>query len=397
MSAYDSLTHTHTSQNERKAYPPPNQTDHSGQDQSLSKARVYSRIRIKLSIISIVLFFTYTLLAVGLGLTQLFERLSYLPTDSPYVAVLLFSALFGISGAALTFPLRIYSGFILEHKYGLSAQTFTAWLWDGIKGMLIGATIGTPVLLLFYYFLRTYETWWWLPVGMLLVIVSVVLARLAPTVLFPIFYTFKPLDDGPLKERILDRCRDAGMRVRGVFQFDMSSKTKKANAAFTGIGKARRIILGDTLLKDFNDDEIDVVFAHELGHFKLGHLKKTMALGVAGTFVSLFVAAQLYTVSTRWFGFNDITELAALPLISLWLSLYGLAAGPLENWFSRRHEYQADRYALRTTGNRQAFVSAMRKLSALNLSDPEPPRWVEIFFHGHPTIAKRIRAAEDYG
>jgi STE24 endopeptidase len=310
--------------------------------------------------------------------------------------VLVFAVIFGFATGLLTFPLRIYSGFILEHRFGLSNQSFAAWLWDGIKGLLVGAVIGIPVFLLFYYFLRTYGTGWWLPVGILMVLLSVVLARLAPSVIFPIFYTFKPIDDGSLKDRILDRCSEVGMGVRGVYQFDMSKKTKKANAAFTGIGKSKRIILGDTLLNEFNDDEIDVVFSHELGHYKLGHIRKGMIVGTVGTFVSLFIAAQLYTLSAGWFGFDDITRPAALPLISLWLGLYGLITGPLDNWLSRRHEYQADRFALRITRNKEAFVTTMRKLSNMNLSDPEPPRWVEVFFHSHPTINKRIKAAEEF-
>jgi STE24 endopeptidase len=397
MHAHDSLNHSSPPYSEASAPPPPDQTTPRSDTPDPEKARLYSRIRIKLSIVSLILFFLITLSAVLLGITIYIEQLAYSLTESPYLAVLIFAGIFGVGTGILTFPLRIYSGFMLEHKFGLSNQTFAAWLWDGIKGILVGAVIGIPVFLLFYYFLRTYGTGWWLPVGILMVILSVVLARIAPSVIFPLFYKFKPIDEGSLKERILDRCKETGMNVRGIFQFDMSTKTKKANAAFTGIGKSKRIILGDTLLNEFNDDEIDVVFSHELGHYKLGHIRKGIIVGTAGTFVSLFIAAQLYSLSVGWFGFGDITRPAALPLISLWLGLYGLITGPLDNWLSRRHEYQADRFALQMTRNKDAFVTAMRKLSGMNLSDPEPPRWVEVFFHSHPMINKRIRAAEEFG
>ncbi len=395
MFAHDPLNTTQQTAQQTEESLPPNQTNPGTDDGRLDRARQYSRIRVKLSIFSTILFFIVTLLFVSLGITRWMEGMSYGVTSSPYLALLVFAVVFGFLNSVFTFPLRIYSGFILEHRFGLSNQSFGAWLWDGVKGMLVGAVIGMPVLLLFYYFLRTYETNWWLPVGIMMIVFSVILARIAPTIIFPIFYKFKPLDDGELKERILKRCKEAGMNVKGIFQFDMSTKTKKANAAFAGIGKAKRIILGDTLLEEFNHDEIDVVFSHELGHYKLGHIKRMMAVGIVGTLAALFIAAQLYALSIGWFGFESITQLAALPLLTIWMGLYGLLTGPIDNWLSRRHEYQADRFALEMTRNKEAFKSTMTKLASMNLSDPEPPRWVEVIFHSHPTIKKRIKAAEE--
>jgi STE24 endopeptidase len=373
---------------------PPDQTKPDTDAARLKKAREYSRIRIRLSIISTLIFYILTVVFVYSGITRWIEDISHSVTMSPYPALVIFVVIFGFLSGALTFPLRVYSGFILEHRYGLSVQSFTAWLLDGVKAMLVGAAIGIPLLLVFYYFLRTWETAWWLPVGIVMIVFSVLLARVAPTLIFPLFYKFKPLEDGVLKERILARCREAGMNVKGVFQFDMSAKTKKANAAFAGIGKAKRIILGDTLLEKFSHDEIDVVFAHELGHYRMGHIRRMMAIGMVSTMAALFVAAQLYSISIGWFGFESVTRLAALPLLAIWMGGYGLITGPLDNWLSRRHEYQADRFALETTGNRRAFISTMTKLASLNLSDPEPPRWVEVLFHSHPAIKKRIAAAE---
>lgn len=395
MFANDRLNTTPKTVKETEEPLPPNQPNPEKDSDRLERAKQYSKIRVKLGIFSTILFFTITLLFVSLGITRWIEGISYHVTSSPYVALLVFSVIFGFLNSVLTLPLRIYSGFILEHRFGLSNQSFFAWLWDGVKGMLIGVIIGTPILLLFYYFLRTYETNWWLPVGIIMIVFSVILARLAPTLIFPLFYKFKPIDDGELKERILKRCNQAGMSVKGIFQFDMSTKTKKANAAFAGIGKTKRIILGDTLLEKFNHDEIDVVFSHELGHYKLGHIKRMMAVGVVSTMAALFIAAQLYAISIGWFGFESVTQLAALPLLTIWMGLYGLLTGPIDNRLSRRHEYQADRFALEMTKNKDAFISTMNKLASMNLSDPEPPRWVEVLFHSHPTIKKRIQAAEE--
>ena len=373
---------------------PPNHNNEDPGNDRLERARQYSRIRVRLGIFSTILFFTVTLFFIAVGITRWIENISYGITSSPYLALLLFAVIFGFLNSVITFPLKIYSGYILEHRFALSNQSFPAWLWDGVKGLLVGAVIGTPVLLIFYFFLRTYETNWWLPVGIIMILFSVILARLAPTIIFPLFYKFKPVEDGELKERIMKRCREAGMNIKGIFQFDMSTKTRKANAAFAGIGKAKRIILGDTLLDEFTHDEIDVVFAHELGHYKLGHIKRMMAVGIVSTMVALFIAAQLYALSIGWFGFESVTRLAALPLLTIWMGVYGLLSGPIDNWLSRRHEYQADKFALEMTKNKEAFISTMNKLASMNLSDPEPPRWVEVLFHSHPTIRKRIQAAE---
>ncbi|HXF99175.1 MAG TPA: M48 family metalloprotease, partial [Bacteroidota bacterium] len=164
----------------------------------------------------------------------------------------------------------------------------------------------------------------------------------------------------------------------------------------TGIGKAKRIIIGDTLLKNFTEDEIETVFAHELGHYKHKHILIGIAVGVISTYAGLFITAHLYAVSLSWFGFSSITELAALPLLGLWLSIFGLVTSPLGNMLSRKHERDADRYAVRTTGKKAAFVSALRKLAETNLADPQPHPIVEFLFYSHPAIARRIAMVESY-
>jgi STE24 endopeptidase len=230
-----------------------------------------------------------------------------------------------------------------------------------------------------------------------LFVVSVVLARLAPTFIFPLFYKFKPLEDGEMKRRILALCERAGMAVEGVFVFNMSKNTKKANAAFTGIGKSKRVILGDTLVANFTDEEIETIFAHELGHFKLRHIWMMMIVGTVSTFLGLFLTAQLYHTSLAWFGFSSIDQLAALPLLSLWLGLYSLVTTPISNAISRAHERQADRYAVELTSNAQAFTNALLKLAKINLADPSPHPVVEFMFHSHPSIEKRVSFVQEVG
>jgi STE24 endopeptidase len=249
-------------------------------------------------------------------------------------------------------------------------------------------------VLALFYCLKTYGDAWWLPVSILLTFISVVLARIVPTFIMPLFHKFTPIENGSLKERIQTLCANAGVRIEGVFSFDMSKNTKKANAGFTGIGKAKRIILGDTLLYHFSEEEIETVFAHELGHYKHRHIAIGIAVSILSTFLGLFITSKLYAGSLSWFGFETITDLAALPLLGLWLSVFGLVTSPLGNALSRKHEREADRYAIRTTRNKQAFISALRKLASTNLSDPEPSRLVEFLFHSHPSIARRVAMVE---
>lgn len=358
-------------------------------------AKRYSRIKIAVGIIGAVFFFAFTLAILSTGASTYVEWLARRVSSNDYVVLLLFGGILSLAESLLMLPLKYYSGYYIEHTFRLSNQSLGAWVWEGVKGMLVGIPILTPIALAFYYCLRTLESLWWLPVGAILFLVSVV-ARLAPVFIFPLFHKFKPLEEGPLQKKILDLCMAVGITVEGIFVFDMSKNTKKANAAFTGIGKSRRIILGDTLIANFTDEEIETVFAHELGHYKLKHVWRMMVVGTVNSFLGLYLTAVLYEWSLGWFGFTGIDTIAALPLLTVWLGLYSLVTGPIANGISRSHERAADRYAIATTGNKQAFINSLKKLAAINLADAQPHPLVEFLFHSHPSIEKRIRAVEQF-
>ena len=355
-------------------------------------AKRYTKIKLIVSLMGSVLFFVLSLVLVASGATAAFENLirSYLNND--YLALLGFAALLGLAEMVLTLPLQFYSGFYLEHKYNLSNQTFRVWLREGLKGFLVSIPITIPLLLALFFCLRSFGSMWWLPVGSVLFFLSVVLARLAPVLIFPLFYAFKPLPEGGLKSAILRLCQSVGVSVEGVYVFDLSKNTKKANAAFTGIGKSKRIILGDTLVANFRDDEIETVFAHELGHYNLKHLWMMLAVGTVSSFLGLYLTAKVYELSLPWFGFASLDQLAALPLLALWLGAYSLLISPLSNAISRSHERAADRYAISLTNNGEAFANALHKLARINLADVSPHPVVEFLFHSHPCIEKRVRA-----
>ena len=177
---------------------------------------------------------------------------------------------------------------------------------------------------------------------------------------------------------------------------ELSKNTKKANAAFTGLGKTKRIILGDTLLDNYTEDEIETVLAHEFGHYKHKHIIKNLFIGTLSSFVTFFAIASLYEISLTWFEFKEITQVSALPILSVWAMLIGLLTTPIGNIISRKFEYEADEYAIKTTNKSEAFINTLEKLNDQNLGDKEPHPFVEWFFYSHPSVAKRKERILEY-
>jgi STE24 endopeptidase len=237
---------------------------------------------------------------------------------------------------------------------------------------------------------------WWLVFASAMFLISVVLSQLFPILILPIFYKIIPLNDEELKTRISNLAKGAGIKVENVFTFDMSKNTKKANAAFTGLGKTKRIILGDTLLNNYSKDEIETVIAHELGHYKHKHILKNILFGTISSFLTFFIISILYKSSLSWFDFESITQIAALPLLSLWAMIIGLIQTPIGNLLSRKYEYEADRYAIESTHKPESFMNTLNKLTDQNLGDREPHPFVEWFFYSHPSIKNRVDAIRNY-
>lgn len=362
----------------------------------INSAKKYSKTNQIISLIETLIFFGLISFLLFSELSKNIESFAFELTSNPYAALLIFFTVIGVAEMIISFPLSVYSEYYLEHKYNLSNQKLKTYFKEKAKGILLGLALGIPLLFGFFYLLRNFGENWWLITGILMFFVTVILNRLAPTLILPIFYKFKPLDNKELNDSILTLCKKAGVQIKGIFSFDMSKNTKKANAAFTGIGKSKRIILGDTLLSNFTKDEIEMVFSHEMGHYKKKHNIKLMTLSTLLTFAGLYITALLYGGSIAYFGFNGISEIAALPLLFLYLSLFGLLTSPVTNILSRKFEWEADTFALETTGNKSAFVSAMEKLADQNLSDKSPNKIIEFLFHSHPSIEKRIQFAQKF-
>jgi STE24 endopeptidase len=358
-------------------------------------AKKYEKIKlvsgIAESIVSLILLILFLITGYSLRLQTYALSLN----NNPYIALLIYLVVLAIVSAILLFPVEYYFGYRLEQKFGLSNLTFWKWIVEGLKSAGVGIVLGVPILLLFYYILLNYHLWWfWF--GFVIIIYSVILVQVAPVIIFPIFYKFKPLEREDLKERILNLCNQVGFKVKGVFSFDMSKTTKKANAAFTGMGRTKRIILGDTLLSGFSDDEIETVFAHELGHYKKGHIRKNILISFISTFIELYLIYLIYSNFLTVVGFQHSWDIGALPLLAIISGILGFLSSPLFSSLSRMFEYEADRFAIGTTKNFDSFRSMMEKLAFQNLTDEEPNKLVEFWFHSHPSIKRRIKAGEKY-
>ena len=356
----------------------------------------YNNTKLAIGISKGVISFILILLFVGLSYsTTLVDYLSGYISNS-YLLFIAFVFAVGVATSILFAPVNYYTEFYLEHKYNLSNQTFIKWIIENLKGLLVSTLIGVPILLFFFYVLNKFGSMWWLPLAAGLFIISVVLGRIAPVLILPLFYKVSPIDNNELKERIERLAKDAGIKVENVYKFDMSKNTKKANAAFTGLGKSKRILLGDTLLENYTQDEIETVIAHEMGHYKKKHIIKNIILGTVTSFLTLFMVAFLYENTIALFGYNSITEIAALPVLSLWAALIGLIQSPFDNILSRKFEYEADEYAVIATNKPLPYISTLEKLTEQNLADKDPHPFVEWFFYSHPSINNRINALKKF-
>jgi STE24 endopeptidase len=250
---------------------------------------------------------------------------------------------------------------------------------------------------LLYLALRLTGNWWWLWAGAGMLVFSVILSNLAPILIMPLFNKFVPLGDehAELAERLMRLAKQAGTKVRGVFKYDLSRRTKSANAALTGLGNTRRIILGDTLINEFSADEIETVLAHELGHHVHKDIPILMAFGTFITLAGLYLASLAMQWAAGYFGFAGPADIAGLPALGLVLGAFGLLTQPLDNALSRWRESMADEYAIQSTGKNQAFASAFIRLANQNLGEVDPEKWVVFMFYDHPPLGERIRMASN--
>jgi STE24 endopeptidase len=362
------------------------------------QAKQYTRIRCRLWLVETLFSAIYAFLWLFLGWAIELRNWLTAFTSNSWLLVPLFVTVFGGIYLIIDLPLSYYGGFVLPHRFDQSNQTLKAWIIDQLKGLAIGLPIGLLLLELLYLALRATGNFWWLWTAGGVLVFSVLLSNLAPVLIMPLFNKYVPLGDEhkELADRLLDLARRANTKVKGVFKFDMSRQTKAANAALTGIGNTRRIVLGDTLINEFSTDEIETVLAHELGHQVHHDIPFLITFGTLSTTLSLYLASLVLNWAIHYFGFTDPADVAAFPALGLIFGAYGLVTMPIENAVSRWRESMADDYALQVTGKKDAFASAFTRLANQNLGEVNPEKWVVFMFHSHPPLGERIAKANNW-
>ncbi len=360
-------------------------------------ARRYAAVRRRLFFVELGLGVAGIFLLLMSGWSEALRGWAEGISTDPRAVVALYCVVLGIVYLIISLPLDFYSGYILPHRYGLSTQSLRGWVLDVLKSLGLSGVLGLVAVEGLYGLMRAYPAWWWVLMAISVWLFAVLMTQLAPVVLMPIFYRFRPLNDPELVQRLMALAGRAGAKVRGVYVMDLSSRTVAANAMLVGLGPTRRIILGDTLLHNYTPDEIETILAHELAHHVHGDLPRGLIFEAVVMLAGMWVASLVLSFGVKLFGFRGIADVAALPLFALAMMVFGLIVMPAGNFLTRQMERAADRYAVAVTGKAQAFRSAMIKLAGQNLAEADPPAWVRFLFHSHPPISERIRMTEEYG
>ena len=269
--------------------------------------------------------------------------------------------------------------------------TFGGWIRDYLKALALGLVVGTAGVEAIYVLLARFPSSWWLPVGGAVRVRDRSDGEPGSDVLLPMFYKFRPLEHESLRSRLVALSTRAGVPVLGVYEWAIGEKTRRANAALVGTGRTRRIILSDTLLAAYSEEEIEVVMAHELGHHVHRDIRAALVVESVLVLAAFFCAASVLNLSWRTLGLTSPADIAGLPLLLLAGGGIMQAATPLVNGLSRRNERRADGYALAMTEQPAAFISAMKRLGAQNLAEENPSRAVLWLFHSHPPVASESR------
>lgn len=330
------------------------------------------------------------------SVSALVARYSVPPSFSETAVVLGYVAVIGLVHELGSLPLSFFLGFALERRYGLSPQSVADWVRDQLKAGLLGAAFSLVGFSLLYLLIRQYPHTWWAIAAAGFTLFAVLLARVTPVWLLPLFFHFKPLGREELARRLVGLAERAGVPVTSACEWRLSDRTKKGNAALAGLGRTRRILVSDTLLANHTDDEIEVVLAHELGHHAHHDIWKGLAIEGMAALLGFFIAGRVLVGLAAPLGLRGVGDVAGLPVLLLTAGCLSVALLPAANAWSRRTERAADRFALDLTANPGAFVSAMTRLGAQNLAEEHPPALVRWLFYSHPPMDERIEAARHW-
>jgi STE24 endopeptidase len=361
-----------------------------------AEARRYGRISLGFTLADMAVDLAYLALMAFVFARPLDTWLATFSALSGDQSLLRLLALLGIViglHVLVSLPLSFTDGYIVEHRFGLSNQSLRRWVRNWLLRNVFALALSGALFAGLYWIMWNTGPYWWLIAAAAFFLVSVILGQLAPVVFLPLFYKIERIENADLSQRMQRLSEGTGLAIEGVYRLGLSADTAKANAMLAGLGRTRRVLMGDTLLDKFSPDEIEVIFAHEIGHHVHRHIPKMIATGVVFSLLGFWLCDR---VIVWWAGVPTAADAptSTLPLVMFALTAFQLLLGPLQNIISRHYERQCDRYALRRTGLRDAYRTAFQKLAQLNKADPDPNP-VEVFLlHSHPPIKERLALAE---
>lgn len=370
--------------------------------EKLDKARDYLRAHTQFNVIqssvSLVVMLSFWLLG-GFGWLDSFAR-STAPNE--LVAGLIFLSLLFIGQSLVSLPFAIYDTFVIEEKFGFNRSTPAVFVMDRLKGLLLGAVIGLPIgAAVLWIFGNVSNAWLW--AWIVVTVFQLVLTYLAPSLILPLFNKFTPMPPGDQRDAIEALGEKCGFPLNGVFVMDGSKRSSKGNAFFTGLGKRKKIALFDTLIEKHTQPELIAVLAHEIGHFRCGHIKQRLIVGILQMAVIFFLLGLATDPTGKFsrllfdaFGVAQISPHVGLVLFSILLEPVGKFLSVLSNAWSRKHEFEADAYAAKVTGDFRPLSEALKKLSADHLSHPSPAPLRVWLDYSHPPLLQRLAAMRNY-
>jgi len=364
-------------------------------DQEKQKiARRYHNEHLLLSLISSGVSIIIIIIIIKFQISQKFFVIIMGLTSLRVLQAFLYFLAFYLLYAIISLPFSYISGFKVEHKYNFSTQTIKDWFGDELKSFFVGLILGIIIFEILYLITYYAPDLWWFYLSLIMILFSVVLANLAPVLILPLFYKTTPIADGDLKNCIKEICENAGIKIKGVYTINLSSKSTKANAAVVGLGNTKKILLGDTLITKYNEDEILVTLAHEITHYQGQHIWYLILWQSIIMLVMFYLFNLLYHYGYQWAGFMSIAEIAAFPVFVLLFAILSFIFKPFGSAISRYYEKKADAGALSLTENPSALISLMSKFCNQELAIAYPNPIIEFYSYTHPSPGKRIEFAE---
>ncbi len=358
------------------------------------RAKKYHKDNFKTSVVTYIISGIFIAALLWFDISKNFVVFIDAITNARFLIILIYFTVFYIVYSLITMPLAYFDGYVIEHKYGFSTQNFKAWLKDWVKSFFVSFILGAIVFEIIYLVTNISPTLWWLWLSIIIIIFSVILANLFPVLILPLFYKTSPIENEDLRSKIEDICKQTKINVQGIFSINLSSKSTKANAAVVGLGNTKRILIGDTLIADYTEDEILAVLAHEITHYREHHVWWLILWQSCTTIVMFYVFYLIYPYIYGLVGFGKASDIAAFPLFGAIFAVLAFVLKPLGSAISRYYERRADKGALNLTKDPESFISLMAKFCNKQLSIAYPNPFIEWYKYSHPSPGNRIKSAE---